>query len=686
MRKASHRSLQHLVLLAVVLSGGTASLAQTPPGDAGQVPWFIELGRRVAAVRERMPTENRVVLVPDEATFLDEISRWKAGRSVLDKSSATAAAKGCWPVLIEDDVYTPMFIRAFRPAKVVRRTEKAPPLTDADAVRAAIRRSVLLPWFAEPDTAGDYRSAFARQDHTPAGVVVFSAGDATFVAAAALAAAEGLIPVEVQGDFGTPGSVMDQATFGRLDAAIRDGFTATGVDYRRLGDPLDAAAVCLNMAQRAKLDLPPSRRPSIPGMPAVSPEDPSAVSDALARNDDGSRYAICGTIFGTPTRAAYMAMCSVFLPRQDVWCFDSYANAPPQFEPYRFTQVQPLFTRSGFRARTLQASEAGLAGWRTLLMTGFECDALFLNSSGNADFFDLGPPGATAPSDSAGPGDVPVLSRPLALSMVHSWSLMAPDDRETVGGRWLDSGVYAYVGSVHEPYLSGFYPPPRQIVRMMDLTPFLVAARQFDGEPFAATWRIATIGDPLMLCAAPEAWRPPDRLSPTPLLPGEEDAVAGCIEALGRSKGDSDGAATLEAMHRLARLGKDAEVASLWRLAAGRPWSVRVASAALDSLFVRREADAFLEAYARTPTPTSRQRDMLWQLWGPRLSQLQDPSRLELFASSVRRTWPSKDWERLRGPYAAALGGTKAKAEILRCAEGVTNRQQREALQALARD
>jgi len=60
------------------------------------------------------------------------------------------------------------------------------------------------------------------------------------------------------------------------------------------------------------------------------------------------------------------------------------------------------------------------------------------------------------------------------VHFIHSWSAVTPDDRNTVGGRWLSNGVYAYVGSVDEPYVQAFVTPHH----LQILTPFLIAARQ----------------------------------------------------------------------------------------------------------------------------------------------------------------------------------------------------------------
>ena len=674
-----------IVSLTILVGHGADVIAQVPQAQVRDLPWFMRLGQRVATVRNRMPSEDRVVLVPDEATFLDEIGKWRAGRSVLDTDPARRTlVQGCWPVLIEDDVYTPMFLRAFKPAKVIRRTEKAPPLADAEAVKKAVRKAIMDAWFIDQGSMGDDRARFAREDHVPAGLVAYAPDDPAFVAAAALGAAEGLIPVEIEGDFGTPNTPIDQARFSQLADAIRSAFAATGMEYRRLGDELDTLALCRVTAHRAVVELPADQRPSAPGMPAVNPADPVAVTDALCRNDDGSRYAVCGAIFGPAPRAAYMAMCSVFLPRTTLWCVDSYTEGP-QFSSYGFAQVAPVLKQTQLAHRIYQGREADLDSWRAWLETGFECDMLFMNSSGNADFFDLGVPGGAAARNRGGPGDIPVLDRPLALSMIHSWSLMAPDERETIGGRWLDAGVYAYVGSVHEPFLPAFMPPSLQLERLINLTPFLVAARQFDG-PFSKPWRVDTLGDPLMICGVPAGWKPPARLPPTPSVPGQEDALARCRKLLAACKGDADGQASLLAMQELARLGKDDVAIQLWSLCEDKPWSARVAPYALAPLFTMRDPRGFMAAYGRTAAPTPRQRDMLWHLWGRRVSQLGDPAQLELLAGAVRKSWPSMDWERLRGPMTSAMSPQVVRSAMLRSAQGTANQQHRQALEALLKD
>ena len=62
------------------------------------------LGAKTAAVQHKLPVRRQVVLVPDEATYLDEISRW----SVTER----------WPVLFNKEPKVSQFIRRFAPDKV----------------------------------------------------------------------------------------------------------------------------------------------------------------------------------------------------------------------------------------------------------------------------------------------------------------------------------------------------------------------------------------------------------------------------------------------------------------------------------------------------------------------------------------------------------------------------------------
>jgi len=224
--------------------------------------------------------------------------------------------------------------------------------------------------------------------------------------------------------------------------------------------------------------------------------------------------------------------------------------------------------------------------------------------------------------------------------MIHSFSLQAPDAAYTVGGRWLDHGVYAYVGSVHEPYLSAFIPPATLVQRLASLAPFLVAARQWPGDPIAQVWRIATIGDPLMTVPAPKTLAMLPGREPAPALEaGEIDVRASARAAIEKLKG-ADPALTREscatAMRDLVLAGDDTVAAQLWKLAKAKGAQDAVARIALGPIFRAGTRAEFMEAWSIAKDPTAEQRDMLWHLWALDIPTLRDPATLATLKGAMR--------------------------------------------------
>ncbi|MEO0852912.1 MAG: hypothetical protein AAFY15_05345, partial [Cyanobacteria bacterium J06648_11] len=133
--------------------------------------------------------------------------------------------------------------------------------------------------------------------------------------------------------------------------------------------------------------------------------------------------------------------------------------------------------------------------------TPFSFDVVLMSSRGPRKSFRVG-------AGRAHVSDIPQPSTPTAIHLIHSGSAAAPADPDTVAGRWLERGAYAYVGSVREPRLSAFVPPKTMTARLLSGAPFLLAARLYDLRP----WRITTIGDPLMVLMRARDRLPPERL------------------------------------------------------------------------------------------------------------------------------------------------------------------------------
>lgn len=418
---------------------------------------------RVAELREKVPTVNRVVLVPDEATFLAAIGQWSlAGR---------------WPILIDDDRYAPLFLNRFQPAEVIRLPAVGTSLPSGEALRAQMQAAIAPAWNA-PD-ANSLPAVWQRLNWTPPGVVFTSELDSAWPAAVALAADRGQPLKFLSGDFGAPDSdLTDTLRWNQLNGAIERGVEETGYDYRGQGDAIDTVTVVRDLPVRV---------------------NNRATTDLLARHPTQKRWGVAGWLFGSSERSLYQAMCAIFLPTESVLLFNSYAADKEPWITYSTDDSAEFFQAAGVSVRHVKPPEASGDTWRALNdPTPFPFDLMLMSSRGPRDLFRVG-------RGNANVNDIPTLATPTAIHIIHSGSAAAPGDPDTVAGRWLENGAYAYVGSVREPYLTAFIPPNVMTARLLRGTPFLMAARHYNREP----WRIATIGDPLMILTPPR-----DRLSP----------------------------------------------------------------------------------------------------------------------------------------------------------------------------
>ena len=80
------------------------TLCQTAQEPSREIQAAMFLGSRSAQVQRKLPVIKQVVIVPDEATYLDEIGRW--------------STRARWPVLFDKEPFTSQFIRRFKPEKV----------------------------------------------------------------------------------------------------------------------------------------------------------------------------------------------------------------------------------------------------------------------------------------------------------------------------------------------------------------------------------------------------------------------------------------------------------------------------------------------------------------------------------------------------------------------------------------
>jgi hypothetical protein len=591
------------------------------------LPWQYQLGIRSATLMERIVVIDRVVLVPDLATWLDEIGRWKQGAQ--------------WPVLLEDDRFTPLFVRRFQPRQLLRRASVGTPLpSDPPALEQLVNRTAVRAWGGDSDV--DTLDSIYKSISwwTPPGIVATSYSDPAWPAALALALGRGELLRTIDGDFGAVNSSLDSAGFARLENHITRIFSESGYSWNSVGDDLDAFTICRRLAVRTDTPLPKPLRPNVPAPQQLEGKDPIAITDLICRSPEGMRWAVSGWIFGDHVRSIYMAMCSLFLERDSVLLVSAY-SADGAWAAYSIDSAADNLREAGYEVVGVHGNgNATVDAWRRLMMTGPQADVLFMNTSGSAVQLNL------ARETVGSTRDIPSLDRPLALHMIHSYSLNSPDSITTVGGRWLDRGVYAYVGSCDEPYLPAFVTPLAVANRIGHFAPFLAASRM-DIGPMAKPWRIVTIGDPLMLIEPPSQ-RGRKRVTATvENAEGTVDLRADTLLAL-RSAMETEGktvdADTLESLHLL---GQDELALKLWSQMKENDveddLTVERARAMLPVFFANRNATDYLSAYRLAGEPEGNSREMLWSLWTPRLATLRSSADLALFERALRPTQMADD-------------------------------------------
>lgn len=397
-----------------------------------------------------------VCLVPDLPTYLEAIATWDQGRF--------------FPVLIDDVEYTFKFLRAFRPARVVRypgRAAALPPEKLWDAAVAAVGKS----WTAgETAPLGNVRPESLGA--LPPGVVLSHGTSPSLAGAVALAAGrfQPLLRWE------TADRTVDVLPTERALELMRNVETvvAAGVSrYDALGDDCDFVTLAGDYPYRYQTQ-----------------NGPNAFDDLILRSaKDGSRWAYAGRITGDPVRSAYVAMCSLFLQPSKALLYNAYDEKNRPWSDYSMAQaiprvekLLPVTHRSG--------PKANLTGWHETFDPFNTFGLLILNTHGHPTQFHLDSgPGQTA--------DIPE-SGPLTVLMIHSFSAESPDDPDTLAGRWLVNGAYAYFGAVNEPFLDAFRTPTLVSTFLAENLPIVVSQRKTITESRGLPWRLVYLGDPLL--------------------------------------------------------------------------------------------------------------------------------------------------------------------------------------------
>lgn len=603
------------------------TLVSLAAAQEASLPPQVRLGVRVETVRRALPVADVVVIVEDEASYVEAIGSW--------------TTRLRFPVLLDDGTWgsrerIAMFVRGFAPAKVVRWR-----CADAGRVRdrvSEVERATGRAWERE-DLAGAVE--FWREAETlPLGVVVCDERDGAWTAGLALSAGRGqpIAWMRLRGNVDGAMRMEDAAAISRGASSRSE---ALGFSWASVGDDIDMVTICAGTASKVR----------------VEQGEVLATTDVVGRDEAAGarRWAWCGQVFGDESEAAFRAMSALFLQPARAWGFDGYPMTPPWSE-YAIRAAEGALSEAGVELALHGPPENGIRNWRVRAMRPIDAGLILVNTKGNRDFFDLEPGRGLA-------GDVPFLERPAMAYVVHSWSASQAGRRETIGGRWLERGVYAYVGSVQEPFLQAFIPPRMLAERLRAPAPLGAAVRNDD----APAWRIAVFGDPLVTIGPPA-----DRK-------GVGAPLEGVIDLEERLREEIESERFASALRTLTVLGRDRDavrLASALRRERGAAWSAEVAEAALMAAFREGSRDVFLACYrslveAEAGDPA--RRDALWCLFGPVLSASSDAELVGLMSRHVREDQRVRDALELLPAIERTEGVEAGRAFVSRIAGAISD-------------
>lgn len=500
-----------LVLSAWPIDAACAQVGGVAPGaardgadeSASLARAALRLGALAGAQERGWPAAGVVVVARTPDEFLRAVEGWNEGRRypvLIDDGTASAA----WNIA--------RFVKAYEPGRVL--------VVGGDADGAA--------W---GDAVGFDRLAGvvegARRGARVPGVVVVDGADPAWAGGVLLAAGRNQ---ELMG-VSSPNTVrgrIDAEVLAGLRGSIESVLTERGVEWSGLGDGVDAVTLCVNM-------------PAVLGAGQAA----RAVTDLVGRDDAGRRWAWAGQVHGNIAESAYRANCALFLGPARAWVFDGY-EAGFGGGGYAVGGVRERLAGMGVGvSRLVGPPHSTRLRWSVVTRGGLDADLVMVNTSGSADWFKL-------LDARVGAGDVPVLARPTAVHFIHSFSAQRVWDERTIAGAWLDRGAFAYVGSVHEPFLSAFVPHEMLALRLGAGMPWGAASRKLSGR-FADAWKIAVFGDPLYGLGVP------------PRVVGEGVEVAGARE-IGVLVAEAAAAGDVgEAVRLLVMAGRDGEALELAR-------------------------------------------------------------------------------------------------------------------------
>lgn len=651
--------------LAVALLAASSALAQSanapaksePASPAGtptkleDLPAPVRLGLRVQRLQQLIPVAPVVVIVRDPMSYVRAVGAW--------------TPKLHFPVLIDDGTLLAhediaRFVRAFQPERVVRWSCEG---AKADAAWTPIPREDVVRAHAASfgladanDREGPLRRVF--QEVRSPGVVVTHELDPAWPAALALAAGrlQPLAWVDTPKVPRDPNSYFPIADADALCSEIEHAAQETGLTWRDIGDAIEGVAICLNVPARVEVDA----------------KNFATTTDRVGRLKEGGavpnrRWAWAGQIIGTPTQAAYRAMCALFVNPASAWLFDGYESTGA-WKPYNARGAEAYLKPLKFTYDIMDGDEQSARAWRLRAARPLDAGLVLVNTMGNCDFFDLRP-------GQCKPGDVPMLARPAMVHVIHSWSAQFPARRDTVGQRWLERGAYAYLGSVQEPYLSAFVPTPQVVARLGSPAPWGASVR-IDSAPL---WKIAVFGDPLLTIGRE---RPRDKDAKL-ALGGESEPLKNVADAIAPAVKERRFAEAIAALTLAGRDGDAKDLAAALLKEDPKSFTPEVARVAIMPLFRGGLHHDVIAAFARLGDQDKADgtlRDALWLAAYPLLTGGIEESELETLHDNLRTEQVERDASELGVAWARKTSRGAAREMLQRLKDAAKDPARREAL------
>ena len=466
------------LLIGLAAGGELIGPRDDPPSNLPALSWDdprLEPLREAAESWEsrRGPIRqvvDQVCLVPDLPTLLAAVATWDRAH--------------WFPVLIDEPESNLRFIKAFRPARVVRMPAVAAPMPGGRTWEAAVEAvaSSRKPGADDPIDAG--------LGPTPPGVVLSNPESGALAGAVALAAGRFQPLLRWKPPIETKSVPKREDVLPSLLIDLERTLGAEVPNYGRLGDDCDFLTIAGDYPDRYEVN---------------DGDQPGAyaLDDLIGRRlDDATRWAFVGRILGGPSESCYSAMCALFLQPESALLFDGYAGRKGEWAPYGLKPAAEIL-RGRLDATLLDAaSDVDLEGWRNAFAAPHRYGFVLANSSGGPNKFRL------ADKTAGLTADVPI-GPPVFVSMIHSFSAARPEDVATIAGRWRANGAYLYLGSINEPYLQSFRAPALLVNLLTRGVPVAAAARKLLNEDvFGKPWRLIVLGDPLYRLD-PEAARVP---------------------------------------------------------------------------------------------------------------------------------------------------------------------------------